>query len=449
MRYGKLMGRQRKSILIKKVKSFDPFSGASENHKLLNISAAYILAESEPELDWKNYSNQEVYQRAKNFLSHEAKDAFKKGLWEFDSSNYIMFHINSWILLHDFAIDTEIKRLSKFVLDSIFAGIAPEIIDGTWAASTSRTYTPINANYRDKKGNIAFTWLAFGHRRKSMGEPRIITLAVSDYRIPQEIVAAAITRDDSILPYEHKEKHSRFRSGKYPFYKYSWIDRGYGIYSTYDGNEVTKFKTDQYHKWGIAWNGGYFVLKDIDLQSKYPTGDSPYNQVLQHQNVILGVTIQPEKIQRYQKNISDNILAGGWEFMTGGDSLYIAFYQVDNYRGWIVETYPKNSFATLEEFAAYIIKKSEINLDKIDDPLPALSYKTSKGDRLSITYQNDHSYINKKQKVNGKSRNYQSWPVIKNPWMRFNEEKQELILIANKVEKHYTIKDLEIRCIHN
>ncbi|NJO95298.1 MAG: hypothetical protein HC764_03975 [Pleurocapsa sp. CRU_1_2] len=115
MRYGQSMGDYRKSALIKKVKNFDPFTGASENHKLLNISAAYIIAESSPGSNWKNYLNEIVYQKTKDFLQKEAKAEFKNGLWEFDSSNYIAFHINSWLLLHDLQKIQKFKNLPNFL----------------------------------------------------------------------------------------------------------------------------------------------------------------------------------------------------------------------------------------------------------------------------------------------------------------------------------------------
>lgn len=443
MRYGQSMGDYRKSALIKKVKSFDPFTGASENHKLLNISAAYILAESSPASNWKNYSNEIVYQKAKDFLQKEAKAGFKNGLWEFDSSNYIAFHINSWLLLHDFAKDTEIKKLAKFSLDNIFAGIAPEIIDGTWAASTSRTYTPTNANYRDIDGNISFSWLAFGHNRKAMGEARTIILAVSNYRIPTEIVASAVTRDNLSVPYVHREKHSRVKSGAYPFYKYSWIDRKYGMYSTYDGNEVTDFTSGQYHKWGIAWNNGFFTLKDVN-NANYPTGDTAYNQVFQYQNVLLGVTIKPKEIKRYEKNIVERFFKNGWEFMQGGDGVYIAFHNIKNYRGWVIETASKDQFTSLQEFANRILNKSKLNTSKIDNIAPNLSYISTNGDSIEITYQNDKTYINKMQRVNGNLINYQSWSLIENPWMKFDEENSELILKGEGYIKKYNIDKLTV-----
>ena len=454
MRYGELMGKKRQTLLVKKVKSFDPFTGASENHKLLNISSAYILAQSTPKLDWLDYSNQEVYQKARSFLEHEAQNIFKHGLWEFDSSNYIIFHINSWLLIHDFAADKELRKLAQFTLDLIFAGIAPETIDGTWAASTSRTYTPSNANYRDRKGNVAFTWLAFGHQRKSMGEPRINILAVSNYRLPEEIIASAVARDESVLPYEHVEKHSRVKSGKYPFYKYSWIDKGYGIYSTYDGNEVIDFTTGQYHKWGIAWNDGYFVLKDLNRQQAekgFLTGDSSYNQVFQYQNTVVGVTVKPEEITRHEQNITQTVYSQGWEFMLGGDSVYIAFYNVNDRQAWIIETFPKDSFDSLPTFAAHIISHTEIDLDRIQNALPGFSYKNSKGNKINITYQNDHSYINQEHKIDGKAVDYQARPALSNPWMSLNQDKKELTLTNNEIAKKYNFKSLNMKtqCVDN
>jgi hypothetical protein len=128
---------------------------------------------------------------------------------------------------------------------------------GAWAASTSRAYTPSNSNFQDDGQNITFTWLAFGHQKKFFGDTRTVVLAVSDYRIPDQILAAA-NRPDQMLPFANREKHFRPNSGKTYFYKYSWIENGYGIYSTYDGNRAAESSGSlgQAHRWGVTWNDG-------------------------------------------------------------------------------------------------------------------------------------------------------------------------------------------------
>jgi hypothetical protein len=444
MRYGDQMGAARKTRLIAKIKSFDPLGGASENHKLLYRSMGYIIAATFPDTPWASTTNQDVLNKCKQYLLNEASAAFKNGLWEFDSSNYIQFHINSWILVHDFSSDPEMKAIAKISLDRIFAGIAPEILKGgAWAASTSRTYSPSNSNYQDDGQNITFTWLAFGHQKKFFGDTRTVVLATSDYRIPDQILAAA-NRPDEMLPFANKEKHFRPNSGKIYFYKYSWIENGYGIYSTYDGNRAAEgYDLDQAHRWGVIWNDGYFVLKDI-VDSKFSTGDTVDNQVFQHENTILGVSIAPAKMARKDLDIKRKITKSGWEFLEGGSAVYIAFYSESGNRGWIVETAKKSDFSTLEDFSDHILKNARIDASGVANNVPTLKYTASGGTKLEIAYQVDKTYVNKTNKVNGVAIDYQNWPTLENPWMAFDESKIEMILKDKDFQYRYNLKNRTI-----
>jgi hypothetical protein len=445
MRYGAQMGVARKATVIAKIKSFDPLGGASENHKLLYRSMGYIIAATSPDTPWAAYTNQDVLNKSKQYLLNEADVAFRLGLWEFDSSNYIQFHINSWILVHDFSPDPEMKAIAKISLDRIFAGIAPEILKGgAWAASTSRSYSPSNSNFQDDGQNITFTWLAFGHDKKFIGDTRTVILATSDYRIPDQILAAA-NRPDQMLPFANREKHSRPNSGKTYFYKYSWIENDYGIYSTYDGNRAadTSGSLGQAHRWGVTWNDGYFVLKDI-VDTKYSTGDTVDNQVFQHENTILGVSISPAKMTRKELDITRKIVKSGWEFLEGGNAVYIAFYSASGNRAWVVETAKKSQFASLELFSDHIVKNARVDSSGILNSKPSLKYTTGGGAKVEMAYQTDKTYVNKSNKINGSATNYQNWPTIENPWMAFDESKVEMILKDTAFDYRYNMKNRTI-----
>jgi hypothetical protein len=125
MRYGDQMGAERKDRAIAKIKSFNPLEGASENHKLLYRSMGLVIAATSPDTPWVSATNQDVLTKCKQYLLNEANVAFKNGLWEFDSSNYIQFHINSWILVHDFSPDPEMRAIAKNITRSYICRHCP------------------------------------------------------------------------------------------------------------------------------------------------------------------------------------------------------------------------------------------------------------------------------------------------------------------------------------
>ncbi|MBE9044809.1 hypothetical protein IQ255_10380 [Pleurocapsales cyanobacterium LEGE 10410] len=430
--YGDKMGSTRKNKAIKKIFTFDPDDGRSENHKYMFKSGALILGERYKGSWSTKKSAEQARKEASDYLYKEAQRFFEKGLNEHDSNNYVMHTINSWLLVHDYTKDPKMKKTAKKVLDVMFAGIAPEIIDGAWASSTRRTLTPGNFKQTDSgKNNVGFTWLAFGHNRKSTGRYEDTLFATSDYRIPSEIAALG-TEKYRVSPYVHREKHLKYS----PVYKYSWIDKTYGLYSTYDGNELRG--GGQSHKWGVAWPGGYFNLKDTSpdqRQAQFKTGDTKYNQVFQHENALIGVTVKPSEMDRYAHNITETIKKSGWEFMKGGNSVYIAYRNIKGNKAWIVETYPASAFKTLNAFANHILKNAKVGQLSLSSSTPGLTYFTSKGDKMDMKYQKStnksQAFVNKTQKVNGKLRNYQQWPHMSNPWLSYNPSNGQLSINGN------------------
>lgn len=90
---------------------------------------------------------------------------------------------------------------------------------------------------------------------------------------------------------------------------------------------------------------------------------------------------------------------------------------------WVLETSELKPFsgggvdAELERFMQAVITKVKINVSQMNDTKPLLRVTTLDGDTLECVYLQHKVPYKGENKINGKSVDYSSWPMLHNPWV--------------------------------
>lgn len=451
--------------------------GASENHKLMYAAAAYLSG-----IAWPDEYPKEWFQIGYDHLMHWFSVITSIGFWEEDSPTYLIHHLGPILSVADHAPEgSEMKKKAAMVLDWYFASIAGEYLHGYWITPAARDYNPLYGLAISAE-TTALTWLMFGEASQ-VPYPHVyqpfrhwkasIHFAVSDYRVPDIIKRIATDRDQ---PFVHKEYMA-----KNPLQpkEYCYLNKTYGVASILDESE--NIPPDM-TRWKVQWVANkpeyepsvFFmkhpVKKDVDdVNWKQWRGASEAEQVLQHEDALVAVyKIDSDQIPfidgPFRKEVFKSIKnENGWLFVHAGTCLFAVkavnglevieekrslshFHGPENQiqviksngkrNGLIVQTasvenyQAKDADNVLDDFIKDILEKTEIEASQIDGENPTLSYKSLSGDLLEISF-------DKYKKVNGKTLNFEDWPILGNPWMNQEYKGSKLTLEHNKERRVY------------
>lgn len=433
-------------------KNADGLGGASENHKLMYASAAYLAG-----LAWPGEYPEKWSQTGYNHLMNWFNIVTSIGFWEEDSPTYLIHHMGPILAVADHAPEgSEMKKRATMVLDWYFASIAGEYLHGYWITSSARDYNPM-FGLANSAESSALTWLYFGdtpqvpyaHVHQTYYHWKAaLHFAVSHYKLPEILQRIATDRKK---PFVHREFMA-----KNPMEpkEYCYVAPGYGIASIMGENgRIVPNQT----RWKVQWvaaepqkEPSVFFMKHPNEKDEWEKwrGASSAEQVLQHNNTLIAVY----KIDATQKPFIDgpfiekvfNVVKrqNDWLFMhTGacllavkavngleiipekrtGDShgrkIEFQVLRSEGVRnGLIVETASLSDYKAkspekaLDLFIKKVLAKSSIDASMINSDTPRLAYTSVSGDLLEIEFNNY-------KKVNGKDLDQSNWPLLGNPWM--------------------------------
>ncbi|RAV04184.1 hypothetical protein DQG13_06820 [Paenibacillus sp. YN15] len=298
--------------------------GGTENHRIMHAAAGYLAAQRWP--DWSLAA--EIKDRCVSYLERYFSRVVRYGQGEFDSTTYCVFYLTAVASLYDFSEDPRLAKQAGMMMDWYLANTAGEWLNGRFTGAHSRDYHPTN-EHGAAEGGIASSWLYFGGREPdfSLGEPHYSSiLALSGYRAPDVLVAAAREREVSFL---HRETHDAAaaeeephdghlthqagngRSKGYGYIsrrgvrKVNWAAPGYTLGSMWDGSQGDIVWSGQMRRWSLVWDADAhrstfffthpcpdFGYETEDYVGKW-LGSSPYEQVLQHKGALVALYCIP------------------------------------------------------------------------------------------------------------------------------------------------------------
>jgi len=387
---------------------------------------------------------------------------------EHNSHQYLTYTLSAIETLAQFAQDAEVRNKARMVVDWSFAEAAGYMHNGRWAVSSTRGRASLKQNDYSNTGWIWF--LAFG------GPAPVSyfdSFATAPFLAPQfpalsaEVLAAGTQRTQS---FRRRSLAQRYLSGgDVAYFKQSWVTPGYTLWSQVEGDVTynadgslnlldvdTAGIQDAYqgNRWGLAWdsppgNDAMITITTPTTYSGTTSGISIWEDTLQHEGTVIAVYNMPvggggstgNNGNFANEYIKGDIPNGYLSYIDQSDALGRIFLHYDsvlvsiqltdtfgnyvgspgfqypcNKQGVIVETalpseYPQATAADrLLAFRADILANTVTDKTGINDVAPKLVYTNRHGDVLGLTF-------GLAGKINGVTVDYQSWPMLEDPWM--------------------------------
>lgn len=136
--------------------------GGTENHSLMRLSNAYLLAQAFPSGQWTEgrsgsgtVDSAALMAVAKARLIIEGKLRYERGYYEIGSPNYSIVHLAPLLNLYDFALDLEVKGVAEAMILQLLAYHAANSYRGYQLDSYHRFGGPVLTNGGVGPGNYS------------------------------------------------------------------------------------------------------------------------------------------------------------------------------------------------------------------------------------------------------------------------------------------------------
>lgn len=404
----------------------------------------------------------------KDFILHILNKTPFDNHEEHNSHHYLQYTLAAIETLAQFAQDAEVRNKARMVVDWALAEAAGYMQNGRWSVSSTRGRASDQQNAYDITG---FTWqLLFGGPTPSSYFDSFATapfLAPQFPAPPPEVFAAAQDRTQSFTRRSLAQRY--LGGGDVAYFKQCWMTPGYALWSQVEGDVTynsngsmnlldvnTAGIQDGYqgNRWGLAWdsppgNDSMITITTPTTYSGSTGGISVWEDTLQHGGTVIAVYNMPvggggstgNNGNWANEYIKGDIPNGYLAYIDQSDALGRIFLHYDsvlvsiqltdtfgnyvgspgfqyacNKQGVIVETaatseYPQATAADrLLAFRNDILTNTVTDKTGINDAAPKLIYTNRSGDVLELTF-------GLAGKVNGVTVDYQSWPMLEDPWM--------------------------------
>ncbi|MEK3712727.1 CARDB domain-containing protein [Paenibacillus sp. FSL R7-0333] len=434
--------------------------GSTENHHLMHSVARYLAGQ-----EWPEVADHVGADKGRDWLLAFFDRVPREGIMEQDSSTYMPTYTSALLSLIDHAADNEMRIKAKLTYDWLLAQWAPEWLKGYHVTSSFRMSTP-EFEPKHPSESLIVGWLYFGGEQPATFMRFLesnnewypdgifaISAAISSYRPPAAVTAAALERT---ADYVHRETSDVGGDNAEGFKRYTYINKEYGVTSTYNGYGGGPLYRDQVHEGQVKWvsdqpNSTFFInqpLKDTsnaNVQGQLRVDGATGNlQTLQYKGTQVSVIkMKSSDAYPYLRGlVSTTALNGvleqdGWIFMDAGP-VYIAakmtagsyaFFEDDGRYRWfkntalqngiIIETAPAADYAALQDFAD-AVKLLPVDASGVSAVSPSLTFTNLEGKVMTITYGGTRS-------VDGAPYDYANWPLLDNPWMQ--QERQGVLTL--------------------
>jgi hypothetical protein len=475
-------------------KSYFPYRGDTENHWCLYYTSLYLAAESWPGLpgtEWYNgRSSDENLRDAREYLIHWIDLTTSIGQGEFDSPTYLPEYVIPMTLLGQFALDPQMKKRGRMMLEYLLADFAEDHLDGMYCGASARDGATAVFNPRSAPAS-EFAYLYFDGPEVPVSGWTLFP-ALSDFRVPDLILGIANDRSTPVLAKERKRVRNVIRHGAErnpPVYKTTWMTSEYGLSSLQGGI----LQPIQQHTWSVRFKGAkpystifglhpywsgrelamFFpeqekmlvddVIKSKGTYSKETkwTGSSPYERIYQHRNTLLALYDIPAGTSTghidlfFPKTLAERIVdSSGWILCRAGDT-YIGVYPLQrgewmrlgedesNHRfrssfgqnGYVVEVRSKNEAGSFEEFRTRCLART-----------PFFSLREG---RVSVTYTSiDGAQLNfafpEQRFLNGKPVDLTKYKLFDSPFLQSDVNSNLLRITHNSRTRTLNFRMLTI-----
>ncbi len=416
-----------------------------------------------------------------NFLTERVFHIANYGSGEFASRPYSGYNVLPLLTLYKYA-GPEMKQRALMAYELTLAHSAPTWLRGHWAVASGRSY-PEPFGQRPAT-NIGHLWYYFGGLPPSVKLNTSIVAMMADYRPPQMIVNAATDRSKPYVARSRFDGNTRFQ--------YTFMNKRYALFSNTESGRHNIF--GQCYPYGVMWDEtdsakGSFLWITVPANDKSPLPDHAhgvedhYIQFLQHEGTLLAVAdgLDQEKrahpgcwhpyvlchvpagpkavideaktdgriffhynnvlisIQATEKfdwnrkpgTVSDPKSTGS-EFLIHGINMAVAMETAlpEDFAGATPE-------AQLKAFRDAIVAKSKLRC-VAQQGKPTVAFYT---DRFGMNLERPYTGMGvNTSKINGKLVNYESWPLVDNPWMHQDWESETATLTDGKTVRTYDLK---------
>jgi autotransporter-associated beta strand protein len=401
----------------------------------------------------------------KDFILHILNKTPFDNHEEHNSHHYLTYTLSAIETLAQFAQDAEVRNKARLVVDWALAEAAGYMLNGRWCVSSTRG-RPAQQQY--DYGNTDWTWyLIFGGPAPTSYFDSFATAPFLSPQFPvvlPEILASGQERTQGFLRRSLAQRY--LSGGDVAYFKQCWMTSGYALWSQVEG-DVT-YNSDgslnlldvdtagiqdgyQGRRWGLAWDDppGFDSMLNITTPTTYSGstgGISIWEDTLQHEDTMIAVYNMPVGGGGSTGN------NGNWanEWLTGHiptgyqalidestntgriflhyEKLLVAIY-LDRTFSWAtdftvtgvnkaalaIETAPVAEFpqntasARLAAFRSAVLANAT-DISGVTNAAPRFIYTNRHGNALDLTF-------GLAGKINGVTVDYQSWPMLEDPWM--------------------------------
>ena len=410
----------------------------------------------------------------KTYLENAINRIPWRGFEEHNATQYLIYTLQPMLTLAEFAPDPVFKNKARMAFDWGMAEAASAVQNGRWVTPVTRGGIQSAPN---GYSNTSFAWwlLHGGPTPSSMLDVSNIT-ALASATFPgvlPELNTAATERTQSYL---RRNFATRSVNGDdVAYFKQTWMTPRYALTSQVEGTVTfnadgsivladlnTNYIQDGYQgqRWGLAWDsapgndslleittpttysgstGGISIYEDtmVAVYNIPPTGGSTGNNGAWANQWLTG------HIPSGWLAITDEAATTGRIFIHY-DSVLVAVYLSAPFSwatSFTVNPWSKGALAietaTLDEFpqstaaarlAAFraAVLATAPNTSNVTAATPRFIYTNRHGDVLDLTY-------GLAGKINGVTVDYQSWPMLADPWMYQAQQGHLHIFGANRV----------------
>ena len=463
------------------------------NFRLLSDGAALIAAEQWPDLvDADGLDSAGIRAATRKRLLGSFDEIVHRNNAEYGAPTYLGVNLAAMKLLADFAQDETLRHRATLTLDTMLLHMACAWNQGYHVTPASRAkYFASSMTGPDAMDcTAAIGWLFFGAERPVAGlcEHHSGWFAFpGPYEPPTILTRIATDRDE---PFTHRA--SRTRNLRITIHH----ELAYSVASEW---ELVKSPRDYHYKESrrqmLKWVSPHPQSSFMPLQENayrpydlaenranaFGYGENPFSQSLQHGRTLVGVTAVPDDYPYWRievpfsttGSIVKRIERDGWVCCHAGSMLF-AFRLFGAARwadhrsqercdvltsdarrnGWILETSPLAPFAgggndtELDRFATAIVARTVIDTSRLATERPRLAFTSLSGHMLDITYRPHGTPYAAQHTVDGAVVDYDSFPLLGNPWVQQALDGDELVIEHGKETLQYDFRTWTRHAVH-
>ena len=457
------------------------------NYRLMQDGSGFLAAEEWPELeDVDGLNATEIKKATRDRLLGYFDDICKKNCSEYGCPVYSAVNLSAVRMLAEFARDADLRNRATLTLDAMMLDIACSWNRGVniGTASRAKNWESTDTGLENMGATAAAAWVWFGAPRSisssGIGWSHSFWMAIRGrYQVPELIVHVANNRD---IPSVYQGSIVALKGMNVR--RTTYHSTHYGLCSQWDHPKTPTaalYKESRRNmlKWVSEKPSSTFAVcmenprRPYALQENVANplgyGENPYSQVLQYAGTMVGIYNVPEEYPYYKMYVPfttrgaivNRIENSGWVFCHNG-SMLMAFRSIKPYtwdttkwnecdllwcdsrkNGWIVETSELVGYAgvgvdlELSKFADAILAKTAIIETEIDMENPKLTYRTLTGTLMELTFLPHRDKYSDQCRIDGKSIDYESWPLHRNNWVEQAIDGMVLTVHAGKQSLTY------------